>query len=272
MNTKPVSVLLDNGIVSAAELVEFATKEVETLWGNIQSKTEIVGYRKKVAKDASQQKQIDAIVTVGRLIREGVVIAHTYSELEVELSRRSAPISAFHALEDCHISTCPAPIERSRFRQTVNLDEYLTKGGKKDKKRNNDLGDFNQIPFMQWLLSLDRSAVQSILNHGQIIGLTEFELESFRRLDWFKFICSRFGFPENYPDAFHLWTAERNGIDVLLTLDTKLPKLVRQISQSHNHIHKVKTSALMPIEFLQSLNISALDDVPIKEGKFYDFT
>lgn len=263
-------VLLDNGIVSAAELAEFATEEVTVLWGNSQETKGVARYRKKVVNDAFQQEQIDAIVTIGRLIREGVVTAYTYSELRFELFRRSVPIRAFYALEDCHISSCPAPIERSKFRQTVNLCEYVAKGGKKDKKRNSVLGDFNQIPFLQWLLSLDERAVQLILTHGREIGLADFELESFTQLDWFKFICSRFGSDENYPDAFHLWTAERNSIDVLLTLETKLPRIVGQIKRSENHKHKIRTSILQPIEFLQSLNISELDDVPIKAGQFYE--
>lgn len=271
MNKKYVRVLLDNGIVSAAELAELATEKKTVLWGDIQDTTEVVGYRKKVVDDPSQQEQIDAIVTIGRLIREGVMAAYTYSELRFELFRRSTPIRAFYALDGCHISSCPAPIERSKYRQTVNLGEYIAKGGKKDRKRNNDVGDFNQIPFLQWLLSLDERAVQSMLTHGREIGLTDFELESFRQLDWFRFICSRFGSAENYPDAFHLWTAERNNLDVLLTLEIKLPRIVEQIVRSQDHKHPVRTSVLRPTELLQSMDITELDDVPIKAGRFYDF-
>jgi hypothetical protein len=90
-------------------------------------------------------------------------------------------------------------------------------------------------------------------------------------LDWFRFICSRFGSAENYLDAFHLWTAERNNVDVFLTLEKKLPKIVDQIARSENHRHQIRTSVLRPIAFLQSMGISERDDVPIEAGRFYDF-
>lgn len=263
--------LLDNSVISGAELAECVTIEKEHLWGNKTITIPLVGYRKKFSGDSSLQEEIDAIVTVGRLIREGVVAAYTYSELRIEAFRRSAKIKAFNSLAGCHISGCPAPIERSKLRQTVNLSESIAKGGKKDKKRNLNIGEFNQIPYFEWLLSLDDHAVKSILTHSGEIGLTEFEVESFKQIDWFKFICSRVGTPDNYPDAFHLWTAERNDIDVFLTLEKKLPNIVNQIRRSKNHKHRIKTSVLRPIDFLNSMGVSNRDEVPIKEGKFYDF-
>ena len=271
MNTTCVRVLLDNSIVSAAELAEYVTEERMEPWGDIQTKIGISGFRKKLADDAALQEEIDAIVTIGRLIREGAVAAFTSSELSLEAFRRSARVMEFNALKGCHISTCPAPIERSRYRQTVRFGESIAKGGKKDKKRGTDFGDFNQIPYMEWLLSLYEPAVQCILAHGKEIGLPEFEAESFRQLDWFKFICSRVGSPENCVDAFHLWTAERNNMDVFLTMEKTLPNIVNQITKSKNHKYQIRTSVLRPIAFLQSLGISKRDDVPIKPGRFYDF-
>lgn len=271
MKTSCLKVLLDNSIVSAAEIAESATKQETLLWGDIQQTLEVVGYRKKVVDDTSLQEEIDAITTIGRLIREQVVAAYTYNELRFESFRRSTPIKAFNALSGCAISNCAAPIERSKFRQTVDFSEYVSKGGKKDKRRNGGMSDFNQISFLEWLVSLDEQAVRSILTHAKEINLTEFEVESLRQLDWFRFICSRFGSPENYPDAFHLWTAERNRIDVFLTLEKKLPNTVEQIVQSKNHKHQIRTSVLRPIAFLQSMGISDCDDPPIEADRFYDF-
>lgn len=121
------------------------------------------------------------------------------------------------------------------------------------------------------MLSLDEHAIQSLLTHSSEIGLTEFEVESFRQIDWFKFICSSVGTSDNYPDVFHLWTAERNDIDVFLTLEKRLPNIVNQIQLSKNHKHRLRISVLRPIDFLNSMGISKRDEVPIKEGKFYDF-
>jgi len=271
MKTKSIKVLLDNSIISAAEIAEYVTLERLEPWGNKKIPIPLVGYRKKVSNNPVLQEQIDAIVTIGRLIREGKVSAYTYSELRTEALRRSATAKAFNSLAGCHINSCPAPIEQGKFRQTAKLSEAFAKGGKEDKKRNLNVGEFNQIPYFEWLIRLDERAIQYIFLHRNEIGLTEFEVESFRQLDWFKFICSRFGSSENYPDAFHLWTAERNEIDVFLTLEKKLPNIVSQIRQSTNHKYQIGTSILRPIGFLQSMGISDRDEVPIKAGQFYDF-
>lgn len=186
--------------------------------------------------------------------------------------RRSTPIRAFYALDGCHISKCPVPIERSRFRQTINILEFLSKGGKKDKKRSGDLGDFNQIPFFEWLLRLADNEVQSILMRSGKLGLTEFEMESFRQLDRFNFICGELGSRENFPDAFHLWTAERNNIGCFLTMEKRLRNISDQMSKSKNPERRLRVSVLRPIALLQLLGISDRDEAPIKVGRFYDFT
>jgi hypothetical protein len=272
LTTKPIRVLLDNSIISGAEIAEYVTLEQLASWGNKQIPIRLAGYGKKVSHSAALQEEIDAIVTVGRLIREGKIAAYTYSELKAEALRRSATVKAFNSLAGCQISSCPSPIEQGKFRQTAKLTESLAKGGKKDKKQNMNVGDFNQIPYLEWLIHLDEHGIQFILLHHKEIGLTEFEVESFRQLDWFKFICSRFGSSENYPDAFHLWTAERNEIDIFLTLEKTLPNIVNQIRQSTSHKYQLKTSVLRPIGFLQSMGITDRDEVPIKAGQFYDFT
>lgn len=270
MNASPVKVLLDTGIVGAAELAEFTTKEQTITWGDIQQTVEIVGYRRRAA-GAHTEDDIAALVSIGRLIREGAVSAYSYSELKFELFRRAAPVREFYALDGCHISTCPAPIERSKFRKTGDLGEFVSKGGKKDRKRNVDVGDFNQIPFFEWLLRLDGQGVSSIMQHAQAIALTDFEMESFQQLDRFKFICGRLRSPENYPDAFHLWTAERNGIDVFLTMENALPNAAAQMAKSNNPKHQLRVSVLRPTALLQLLGVAEMDKIPIQAGRFYDF-
>jgi hypothetical protein len=269
--SKSIRVLLDNSIISGAEIAEYVTLERLESWGNKKIPIPLVGYRKKVSNNTALQEEIDAIVTIGRLIREEKVAAYTYSELRTEALRRPPTVKAFNSLAGCHINSCPAPIEQSKFRQTARLSEAIAKGGKKDKKHNVNVGVFNQIPYLEWLIHLDEHATQFILSHHNEIGLTEFEAESFKQLDWFKFICSRFGSSENYPDAFHLWTAERNKIDVFLTLEKTLPNIVNQIKQSANHKYQLGTSVLRPIGFLQSMGITDRDEVPIQAGQFYDF-
>lgn len=270
MSASPVKVLLDTGIVGAAELAEYTTKEQTITWGDIQQTLKIVGYRRRAAGPHTED-DIAAVVTIGRLIREGAVSAHTYSELKFEQFRRAVPVREFYALDGCHISTCPASIERSKFRRTVDFSEFVSKGGKKDRKRNIDVGDFNQIPFFEWLLRLDDQNVKTILQHANEIALTDFEIESFRQLDRFKFICGRLRSKENYPDAFHLWTAERNDINVFLTMENTLPNAAAQMAKSKNTENQLRVSVLRPTALLQLLGISELDKIPIQAGRFYDF-
>jgi hypothetical protein len=271
MVTGGINVLLDNGVLSAAELARHVTIKKTLPWGDTHVTAEVAGYAMRDIADASLLREINAIVTIGRLIRDGQLAAYTYSELEFEAFRRSVPVKAFYALSDCSISRCRAPVDRSKFRHTVHLNEYASKGGKKDKRRGMHTGNFNQIQFLEWLLRLDGVAIESILSHANIIGLTEFEVQSFRSIDWFRFICSRFGSSENLPDAFHLWAAERNNIDVFLTMERKLPAMVEQIRQSRNETHQINVSVLRPWAFLESIGITKLDPMPIEPNRFYDF-
>ncbi len=104
MTIKFLRVLLDNGIVSASELAECATQERTLLWGDVPIRVEIAGFKRRVANSAAPPEEIDALVTVGRLIREGALAAFTSVELEIESLRRSAAVMEFNALEGCSIS------------------------------------------------------------------------------------------------------------------------------------------------------------------------
>ena len=269
--TNKVKVLLDNCILTGAELADRALKEKTIVWGDICETISEPGYKKKNYKDASYQKEVDALVTIGRLIREGTIEAFTYSELDFESFRRSSPLKEFNALNNCPVSRCAAPIERSKFRKTIDFSGYVSKGGKKDKQKDFEISEFSQVSFVKWLLQLHESVIRSIVSHHVELGLTDFEVKSFEQLKWFKFVCRRSGSSENYPDVFHLWAAERNGIDVFLTLEQRLPNIVNQIKQSNQRAHQVRTSVLRPVEFLTSIGIDKFDDPPIEAGKFYSF-
>lgn len=266
-----MKLLLDNCIITGSELAEPAEREKTVQWGDSQITANETGYKKRIFDDEGLQKQIDALPTVGRLIRENTISAFTYNELEFESFRRSVPIKAFYALKDCHIAHCNSPIERSKFRRTIDLGEHISKGGKKDKNNSGALSEFNQIPFIEWLLQLSEEDVKSIINIRDDLALTDFEVESLNQIGWLKFVCGRFQSRENYPDAFHLWAAERNQIDVFLTLEKKLPNNVNQIRQSKNQKHHIKTMVLRPIEFLEHIGIVQLDDAMIAPGAFYTF-
>ena len=271
MNHAVVKVLLDNGIISHAEFIEPAKKMQELQFGSLKISGPIHGFRRKPPHENDEyQRQINAIFTIGRLIREGRISVYISNEIQFESYRRRCTIKPFNALKDCNISKCPTPIERSKLRKAI-FSEHVSKGGKKDRAKGVNLGSANQIPFMEWLRNLDETNLRCIREHREILGLTNFEVESLRNIEWYKFICSRFRSSENFPDAFHLWTAERNHMDVFLTLEKRLANLVKQIKGEKNNRITITTEVLRPIEFLCWMGVKKLDEVPIKYDKFYNF-
>ncbi len=82
-------------------------------------------------------------------------------------------------------------------------------------------------------------------------------------------MCSIGQSEENYPDVFHLWTAQRNRIDAILALDTKFANIAKQIENSGKIRLEYRTRVMQPIEFLASIGIVGLDPVPIEPDRFY---
>ncbi len=110
--------------------------------------------------------------------------------------------------------------------------------------------------------------VEAMITHSQELRLTKFEIESLNNLQWFQFLCERSG-PEKYPDIFHLWAAERNGLHIFLTLDNDLPELVSRVNGERRKKIKIATQVLKPLELLNQLGIRHVDPVPLEEGRFY---
>ena len=269
--SEPIKVLLDNGILSHAEFAKNAVQDKEVIFGQQKQILRIHGYiRKTTLDDSSYQSQIDAIFTIGRLIREGIIIPFSSTELKVEAYRSKSSNPVYYALNDCEISYCPPPLERSKFRRTINLQDYFAKGGKKDEKKCKDLGNANQIAFMEWLKTLDKSSVELFIEQRETVGLSDFEVESMKDISWYQFICGRSNSRENFPDIFHLWTAERNSLDVFLTLEKKLPNIVDQIRKEKKKTIEISTEVFRPLEFLNSIEINVPDEVPMEFDKLYN--
>lgn len=269
--SEPIKVLLDTGILSHAEFSENVVQEQEILFGPWKYILSMLGFRRKALhKDASYQSQIDAIFTIGRLIREKKIIPYSSAELQVESFRRTCPNRLNYAFKSCEIIDCPPPLKRSNFRSTTNFHEYFAKGGKKDKKRGINTEAYTQLSFMEWLLTLDKSSVDLFIENREVVGLSDFEVESMMEISWYQFICGRSNSKENYPDIFHLWTAKRNSIDVFLTLEKKLPNIVEQIRKEKQKTIEISTKVFRPLEFLKWLGLDAPDQVPMEFDRFYN--
>jgi hypothetical protein len=101
------------------------------------------------------------------------------------------------------------------------------------------------------------------------MGLSPFEVESLGNLYWFQLVCKRSSSSENYPDVFHLWTAERHSMHALLTLEKKLPSLVARVRSEKRSEIEISTEVLRPLDLLQRLGVSEPDPVPIESDHFY---
>jgi hypothetical protein len=173
------------------------------------------------------------------------------------------------ALAECEIQTCPPAIERSRF-QRGDYFAFARKGGKTDQKQGLDLR-LSQIAFMQMLCGLGNGFLLGLMPYKDILGLTEFEIESLKNLKSFQQFCKISNSPENYPDMFHLWTAQRNRMDVFLTLDNKLANIAQTIRKTRGVTLEFPTQVLRPLELLDLVGIKEPDPIPIRRDCLYTF-
>lgn len=262
-------VLLDTGIVTRTEFCVAYVSQMPVHWAETDQQVQVHGVKRKNSHpDSDYQRNIDAILTIGHLIRTGCIRAYTYWELEAEVIRGEGSIRGFDAFEGCRLNHCRSALDRSLFGRTSKLSEFIAKGGKKDRKLRKDLGAMNQLPFLKWLCSLTTAEINIILEHSVEIGLSSFDVESLERLDHFQALC-RLSAYENYVDLFHIWTAERNNFDAFLTLEVTLPNWVRSLSPERTQ--SLTTAVLRPAEFLCNLGIKEPIPIPLQPNVFYHY-
>lgn len=259
--------MLDNSIPGHSQLCDWAMGPQGPLFG-AQSHCEVLGMvRKKMHDDAAFQAQVDSLFTIGRLIREKRIEAFTYGELRCESMQQFIGDPMLDALAECEIKTCPPAIERSRF-QRGSYFTFARKGGEKDRKRGLN-ARLSQIAFIQMLCGLREGFLPQWTPLKDLLGLTEFEIESLKNLKCFQQFCKISNSAENYPDMFHLWTAQRNHMEVFLTLDNKLINIAQMIRRSRGISIEFPTQVLRPSELLSLLGVKEPDPIPIKHDRFY---
>jgi hypothetical protein len=265
-----MKLLFDTGIYIHAEFGMLVNEKHTKPWGDTSLTIDVLRIaRKPLHHDPSEQKERDSLFTVGRLLRQGRISAYDYDELFFE-RWRSPPGKVVHALKGCKAAPCEPALRRTKFRNSINFEELTSKGGRKDQRAGDYPSNFTQIAFMKWLIGLSEREVNQFINHAKAIGLTEFEAESLRQLEWFRVMCARSGSPENYVDVFHLWTAERNGLD-LLTLDRKTKRLCDRVKAERSRPIQINARVLLPSDLLREVGIQAPDPVPIEPDRFYRF-
>lgn len=263
-------ILFDSGIFSHSEFAEGAVQNRPVRWGTANIIVPVHGLVRKIPNQNTEyQRQIEALFTVRRLIAEGRLRPFSYIEIEFERFRGKGRIQEFNALRDVIPEKCRPALGRSKFMQTVDFRERISKGGREDRKAGIGPDALTQIKFFEFLCSLDERRVDLLVEHRAELRLDEFEIESLRDLRWFHFLCKEWGSRENYPDAFHLWTAKRNGLDALLTLEKTLPNFVSNLKAERNKRIEIQVDVLRPLELIQKFGISEPDPVPMEPNRFY---
>lgn len=249
VNNAPLRVFVDNCIISISGTAQGAQRPQKINWGGKEYSLQIHGFeRKPLPKESESWKreQVECMPTIGRLARQRVIALSSYMEITLEGFKRRHPllINVFDGVEIEHVD---AAVERSYFFQS-SIDKYI------DKQ--------SMIKFCKFLLGFNPDEITE--KTTQILGWPDFLVANLRNIKRFKALCK--GLSENqYPDAFHLWTAELNGADCFLTIDKKFIQVMTKTNQT-----ELPCLPLSPSQLLDQLGIDERDPFEHREGVFYN--
>jgi predicted nucleic acid-binding protein len=102
------------------------------------------------------------------------------------------------------------------------------------------------VEFCKLLLHIDATMLEP---SGLLEMLTETELTNRRNVARFRALCAVLD-ESQYPDAFHLWTAEVNGLDYFLTADRAFINVMTKTARL-----QLTTRPVGPRELLDDLGI-----------------
>src|SRR4051794_15928552 len=226
-----------------------APKEVQ--WGPKLISVDIMAVRKRPLPSASEDKRredIAAIATIGQLIRKEEIKAYTSAILQAESggTRREVRLifgEEFQPFYGCEFHDASIPVDF--------LPSYLFLSNP-DKIREACIGIL--------ALAKNREAIETQCARWSAHGHDQFKIDSLRDVHRYTELCK--GIDEGkYVDAFHVWTCERNGIDVFLTMDYMF---INAFSKK-----RLSCRVLRPCELLKEIDIKEIHDLPLKEGKDY---
>ena len=243
-------VLMDNCIVSISDTMREVFKEKKLDWGDSIQKVEILGYKRKPLPDENEiwrRNQIECLPTIGRLAREKIISLYTYSELQFEGWKRGRSFNIGNILSNVEINKVYADVERSYF---------------SSMEIGNDIKTEQLIEFCKFLLTED---IEKLAKQLAEYDYPNFLLDNLRGVQRFRDLCKGL-YEKQFPDAFHLWTAEANGIEFFLTIDRKFIHVMTKIKKI-----SLPCRPLSPCELLQMLRIEEKDSFEYKEDQFYDF-
>ena len=182
----------------------------------VEKRNNIIGYTRKPPPGKIgdwKRNEFNCLPTISKLVKDKKLSLYRYIELEIEKwkSSGSFPANTLGRLfKISEMETVASAIDRSYFFQS-SLGDHV----KKD----------NVIDFCKWLNIPNLE--KSILNSNLIEILPQNMLENIKNLQRYRELCN--GISESqYIDAFHLWSAEVNGIDFFLTTDKKFVNVMKK--------------------------------------------
>lgn len=240
MLSKP-RLLIDNSAVSRGILAETLSVEAPN-FGN-----RLLLYRAKEAPGAEAawiRDQTECLPTIARLAREGAIFLFTYDELRNEAWRSPSAFPAQHfgaLFRQVAVEEVPPAIRRDLFFQ-MSMSEYM------DRKA--------LLEFCDWLLQIDGDALAA-----KFSLLSDFEKQNLRHIQRFRDICAPIK-RSLRGDAFHLWTAETNGLSGFLTMDQSFGNRAAKIALA-------SCPPIFPSTLLADLGVRKRDRMPFKYGRRY---
>lgn len=248
-----VPIMIDNCITSLSDTMQCVSKTVEIEIRGVSRSVQVRGFERRPAPGPDEEwkrNQLDCLPSVARLAREGVVSCYTYSELRHEAWKRpgSFPTNIIGRLfSEVPFVDVDAAVERSYFFQT-DFSEYISTD--------------QVVKFCKWL---NAAKFDEHIDRLAALGrYPEFLLANLRNVDRYRNLCA--GLSERqYPDAFHLWTAEVNGAKYFLTTDRKF---IRALTQSKNI--ELPCAPVGPERLLEVLSVKARDPFSHPENATID--
>lgn len=252
---RPVLVLLDASVLRRGHFADGSLRIERMPWGRSELEVRIPGFRKR--PDHQQEwlrQQVRCVPTIARLVRERVIEGYVSQEIQFEkgMGRFDEPVIG-NVFWGVPLKTARVPVCRSRFIQG-GWGEAFGKEG--------ILYLCRTLRQMQTARARALSEMPELREHFH-----DFEKESLRSLGIFQSICKGLA-DAHLRDAYHLWTAERNGLDFFCIADRKFQNAIDTVRRHHGL--PLKCKLVTPEELLDRVGVSELDSPPLQDGWFYD--
>jgi len=249
---KPLPILMDNCILSLSETMQPMLKKDKIVVNGKSYPYQFIGYKRK-PKPGSEEKwkihQINCLPTIAKIAREEKIELFTYNELRHEAWKKpnSFPSNIIGDIfSDINFKDVDAAVERT-YLFSGDSDYIFSKE--------------QVIKFCKWLLNPNIKEVANQLAKQN--RFPSFLIQNLRNAERYQTLCENLS-EEQYIDAFHLWTAEVNDLNLFLTTDKTFINVMTRTKNVNLNCRPIS-----PSQLLSSMNIDKLEPFKYSEKEFY---